>query len=78
MLTFSHAFHAIHSLHHLLIMGYRPPYKGFEDLGLGMNPQSSFLTQIFTLFLLVACFLHSIDWLHADYIGNTKDSFLSL
>ena len=59
-------------------MGSQAPYKGFEDLGLGMNPQSSFLTQIFTLFLLVAFFLHFTDWLHANYIGNTKYSFLSL
>ena len=59
-------------------MGYRPPYEGFKELGLGMNPQSSFPTQIFSLFLLVACFLHFSDWLHVDYIGNAKDSILSL
>ena len=59
-------------------MGYQPPYEGFEDLGLGMNPQSSFPAQIFTLFLLVACFLHFTNWLHVNEIGNAKYSFLSL
>ena len=59
-------------------VGSQPPYKDFKDLGLGMNPQSTFPAQIFTLFLLVACILHFIDYLHVDYIGNEKDSFLSL
>ena len=59
-------------------MGYQPPYEGFKDLGLGMNPRSSFPTQILTLFLLVACFLYFTNWLHVDYIGNSKDSFVSL
>ena len=59
-------------------MGSRTPYEGFKDLGLGMNPRSSFPIQILTRFLLVACFLHFTDWLHADYIGNAKDSFLYL
>ena len=59
-------------------MGSRPPYEGFEDLGLGLNPQSYFPAQIFTLFLLVACILHFTNWLHADYTGNAKNSFLSL
>ena len=55
-----------------------PPYKGFKDLVLGLNPRSSFSTQILTLFLLVACFLHFTNWVHTDYIGNAKYSFLSL
>ena len=59
-------------------MGYRPPYEGFKDLGLGMNPRSFFPTQIFTHFLLVVCFLHFLDWLPVDFIGNAKDSFLSV
>ena len=59
-------------------MGYRPPYEGFEDIGFGMNPRSSFPTQILTLFLLVVGILHFTNWLHANYIGNTKDLILSL
>ena len=59
-------------------MGYRLAYEGFKELGLGLNPRSSFPAQIFTLFLLVACFLHFFDWMHADYIENAKDSILSL
>ena len=59
-------------------MVYHPPDEGFEDIGLGMNPLSSFPAQILILFLLVACFLHFFDWLHVDYRGNAKDSILSL
>ncbi len=61
-------------------MEFRPPYKGFEDLGLGMNldPYSFFISHsILSLFLLVACLLHFSDWLHTNYIGNAKDSILS-
>ena len=59
-------------------MGYQPPYECFKDLGLGMNPRSSLPTQIFPLFLLVACFLNFLDWLHANYVGNVKYLILSL
>ena len=59
-------------------MGSLPSYKGFEDLGLGMNPKTYFLTQILALFLLVVYILHFSYWLHADYIGNVKKSILSL
>ena len=56
-------------------MGSLPPYKGFEDLGLGMNPQAYFPAQILALFLYI---LHFSYWLHANCIGNAKDSNLSL
>ena len=62
----------------LKIVVSRPPYEGFKDLGLDLNPRSSLPAQILTLFLLVACILHFTNWLHVDYIGNVKDSILSL
>ena len=52
-------------------MGSLPSYRGFEDLGLGLNPRTSFSAQILTLFLFTY-------WLHVNYIGNVKDSILSL
>ena len=58
-------------------MGFLPSYKGFEDLGLGMNSRAYFPTQILTLFLLVVCILHFSYWLHADCIGDAKDMILS-
>ena len=57
----------------LLIVGSLPSYKGFEDLGLSLNPQTYFLAQILILFLLVACILHFYYWLHANYIDKGKD-----
>ena len=39
----------------LVIVGSHPPYEYFKDLGLGLNPLSSFRAQILALFY----------WLHA-------------
>ena len=58
-------------------MGSLPSYNVFEDIGLDMNPQTNFLAQILTLFLLVTCILHFSYWLHDDCIGSAKDLILS-